>query len=265
MTDSNLRHLDVGGARLAYETHGADDAPPLVLAHSIGTDRHLWDPQVAALAERFRVVRYDVRGHGASSVSTEPVTIETLGRDLLALLDHLGAGRADVCGLSLGGITAMWVAVHAPERVRRVVLANTAARVGTVESWEARIAAVRAGGMAPLRDVVLARWLSAGYRARHPEVARALGDRFAATPADGYVAACVALRDADLRDAVRAIRAPTLIVAGAADEATPPAQSEELHDAIAGSELVVLPEAAHLSNVERPEEFTAHVVRFLAR
>jgi 3-oxoadipate enol-lactonase len=255
--------LDVGGARLAYRTDGAADAPPLVLAHSIGTDLRLWDPQVPALAERFRVVRYDARGHGGSDVPDGPVTIERLGRDLLALLDHLGIARADVCGLSLGGITAMWVAAHHPERVGRAVLANTAARVGTVEGWDARIAAVRAGGMASIRDVVLARWLSAEFRARCPDVARTLGDRLEATPAAGYAAVCAALRDADLRDAVRTIRAPTLIVAGALDEATPPSQSEELHAAIARSELVVLPDAAHLSNVERPQEFTTYVLRFL--
>jgi 3-oxoadipate enol-lactonase len=262
---SEARGVDVGGARLAYRLEGVDDAPPLVLAHSIGSDLHLWDAQAAALAERFRVVRYDARGHGGSSVSAGPVTIERLGRDLVALLDHLSIARAHVCGLSLGGITAMWVAAHEPARVRRVVLANTAARIGTTESWDARIAAVEAGGMASVRDVILARWLSAGFRARRPEVARAFGDRLVRTPAAGYLAACVALRDADLRDAVHSIRAPALVVAGERDEATPPSQSEELRAAIAGSELVVLPDVAHLSNVEKPEEFTAHVLHFLAR
>jgi 3-oxoadipate enol-lactonase len=195
-------------------------------------------------------------------MSGELPTIERLGRDLLALLDYLGIARAHVCGLSLGGMTALWLAAHHPERVGRAVFANTAARIGTAATWDARIAAVRGGGMAAVRDAVVARFFSEGFRARRPDVARAFGDMLEATRPDGYVAACAALRDADLRAVVPAIRAPALIVAGALDEATPPAQSEELHTAIGGSEMVAL-DAAHLSNVEQPEAFSARLLLFL--
>lgn len=251
------------GAHLAYRVDGSGAAPALVFANSLGTDLRMWDAQVEPLCRVLRIVRYDCRGHGGSDLSGEGVTIERLGRDLLALLDHLGIERAHVCGLSLGGLIAQWVAARHPERVGRVVFAHTAARIGTVESWEARIAAVRAGGMDAVREAVVARFLSTEFRARRPEVARAIGAMVAAIKPEGYIAACLALRDADLRPLTGAIRAPALIVAGALDEATPPAQSEELHAAIAASELVILANAAHLSNVEQPETFNAHLLRFL--
>jgi 3-oxoadipate enol-lactonase len=235
-----------------------------MMLHSLGTDLRMWNSQVAPLALRFRVVRYDCRGHGASDVPTEPITIERLGRDLIGMLDHLEVRRAHLCGISLGGLTALWVAAHHPERVDRAVFANTGARIGTTESWDARIAAVRKGGLSAVRDTVLPRWLGAPFRSAYPEVARAIGEMFDGTSADGYVAACEALRDADLSADVARIRLPALIIAGELDQSTPPALSEALHAAIQGSVLTVLGGATHLSNVERPEEFTAAVTRFLS-
>ena len=251
------------GVRLAYRVDGAQAAPALVFANSLGADLRMWDAQVGPLSQTLRLVRYDCRGHGGSGLSGEAVTIERLGRDLLVLLDYLGIERAHLCGLSLGGLIAQWMAARHPERVWRVVFAHTAARIGTVESWEARIAAVRASGMEAVREAVVARFLSAEFRARRPEVTRAVGDMVTATNPEGYIAACLALRDADLRPLSGTIRAPTLIIAGALDEATPPAQSEELHATIAGSELVILANAAHLSNVEQPEAFNTQLLRFL--
>jgi 3-oxoadipate enol-lactonase len=256
--------VEVDGVHLACRVDGPGaGAPTVVLLHSLGTHLGMWEPQVAPLARRFRVVRYDCRGHGASDVAAGPLTIERLGRDVVALLDHLAIERAHLCGISLGGLTALWLAVHHPERLDRIVLANTGARVGSAESWDARIAAIERGGMAAIRDAVLARWVGPEFRAAHPDAARALGEMLDHTPVAGYVAACRALRDADLRAEAHAVRAPTLVVAGGLDESTPPALGEALHAAIAGSLLVVLPGAAHLSNVERPDEFTAIVARFL--
>jgi 3-oxoadipate enol-lactonase len=261
---SHSGRVDVGGGRVAYRVDGpADGATPVVLLHSLGTDLRMWSPQVAPLARRFRVVRYDCRGHGASDVPREPIDIERLGRDLIALLDHLEMRRAHLCGVSLGGVTALWVATHHPERVDRLVLANTGARIGTTEGWDERIRAVRAGGMSAVRDAVLARFLGPSLRAAHPEVEHAIGEMLDRTPAAGYVAVCQALRDADLTADVARIRAPALIVAGELDESTPLALSEALHAAIPGSELTVLPGAAHLSSVEEPDAFTALVERFL--
>jgi 3-oxoadipate enol-lactonase len=263
--EHHAARVEIDGVHLAYRLDGPNDhAPVVVLLHSLGTDLRMWEAQARPLARSFRVLRYDCRGHGVSDVAAEPVTVERLGRDVLALLDHLAIARAHLCGVSLGGLTALWLAVHAPERVDRVVLANTGARVGSVESWEARIQAVERGGMPAIRDAVLARWVGQEFRVAHPDVARMLGQMLDHTPVEGYVAACRALRDADLRAEAHAVRVPTLIVAGERDESTPPALSEALHAAIPGSVLEILPAAAHLSNVERPEEFTALVERFLS-
>ena len=257
-------HVEIDGLGIAYRVDGHEPADALVLVNSLGTDLRMWDPQMEALVRHFRVIRYDCRGHGDSDVPAGPATIDRLGADLVALLDHLHVERAHLCGLSLGGLTALWAAAHHPARVKRAVFANTAARLGTTQSWDERIGAVRAGGMAAIRDAVVARFLGAQFRAARPDVARRIGDMVEATPATGYLAACAALRDADLRDVAPSIRAPSLIVAGELDESAPVRQSEELHAAIAGSELVVLAGAAHLTNVERAEEFTRLVVDWFA-
>jgi 3-oxoadipate enol-lactonase len=251
------------GVRIAYRIDGPEDAPVLVMVNSLGTDVRMWDVQVALLSRSLRIVRYDCRGHGASDVPDGPYTIERFGLDLLALLDRLQIKRAHLCGLSLGGVVALWFSARYPERVISAVFANTAARIGSEETWNARIDAVRTGGMAAVRDTVLERFLSEGFRQQHPETTRQIGEMIEATDPHGYIGACIALRDADLRGMVSTIRVPSLIVAGDLDESTPESQARELHAAIAGSQLVVLREVAHLSNVERPEEFSRYVLTFL--
>lgn len=253
------------GVRLTYRIDGPTGAPVLVLVNSVGTDMRMWRPQIAALRGRYRVVRHDARGHGRSDAPAGPYSIDRLGLDLLALLDHLHISSAALCGISLGGLIVQWLAARHPERVERAILANTAARIGTVEGWNARIDAVRGGGMAAVRETVLARFFSASFRATHAEEIRAIREMVEAIDPIGYIGACAALRDADLRASLPAIRAPTLIVAGALDESTPPLQSEELHAALAGSELLVLQGAGHLSNVEQPAAFNACLLAFLAR
>jgi 3-oxoadipate enol-lactonase len=240
-------------------------APALLLWNSLGTDLHMWDPQARALAGRFRVVRYDSRGHGRSDVPAGHYSLERLGHDLLALCDVLDIEQAHICGLSLGGQVALWLASHHPERVMRAVFADTAARIGTDTLWNQRIEMVRAGGMRAIRDAIVARFVSEPFRQLHPDVAERLGATMEATAPDGYVATCEALRDADLTASVSRIRAPSLIIVGALDVATPPTQAAALHDALAASELIILPAAAHLSNVEQPDTFTTHVLAFLTR
>jgi 3-oxoadipate enol-lactonase len=251
------------GERLSYRLDGPENAPVLALVHALGTNLGVWAPQMDALSARFRVLRHDMRGHGRSALSPGPVTIERLGRDLLALFDRLDIMRAHVCGLSLGGMVTLWLAAQHPERVDRAVLADTAARIGSVDSWEERIAQVRSGGMASIREAAVARFLGESYRLGHPDVARALGEMLEATSPAGYIAACAALRDADLRPSIDEIRTPSLIIVGALDPSTPPAQSRELHEAIRGSELEIIDAAAHLSNVEQAAVFTDHLLRFL--
>lgn len=250
------------GARLRYRDEGPRDAPIVVFSNSLGTDLRMWEPQARDLAGRFRVVRYDTRGHGRSDAPPGPYSLAQLGGDLLALLDALRIERAHVCGLSLGGMTALWLAAEHPARVARAVFANTAARIGSDDSWNARIALVRTGGMAAVREFAVPRFLSAAFRASHPNLAHQIGAMLEATPPGGYIACCAALRDADLHDVIGRIAAPTLVVGGALDESTPPAQARALHAAIAGSELVIFPDTAHLSNIERAEGFTERLRDF---
>ncbi len=251
------------GARLAYRVDGPDDAPTLVLINSLGTNMHMWDSQVAQLSNTLHIVRYDSRGHGSSDVPAGPYTLEQLGHDLLALLDTLQIEQTHICGLSLGGIVGLWFAVTYPDRVARAVFANTAARIGTTDGWDARIDAVTTGGMATIRDAVVGRFLSAKFREHNPEMTQQISNMLEATHPVGYSGACAALRDADLRAVVKTIHTPSLIIAGALDESTPPSQAQGLHAAITGSQLTVFDEVAHLSNVERPKEFSEYVLNFL--
>lgn len=252
------------GLQIAYRVDGPEDAPALVLINSLGTNLHMWDAQAELLSHSLRVIRFDNRGHGASAVPAEPYTLEQLGGDVLTLLDTLGITRAHICGLSLGGMVAQWCAVHHPERVLSATFANTAARIGSAESWDTRIAAVQAGGMTAIRAAVLTRFLSAGYRSSHPANVQQISDMLMAIEPAGYSAACAALRTADLRAQVPGIHVPTLILAGELDESTPPVQAQELHAAIAGSKLIIFPATAHLSNVERPDEFSACLLEFVS-
>ena len=255
-----------GTTRITYYSDGQASAPAIVFINSLGTDYGLWDAQIEPMLDRgFRVVRYDFSGHGASDPPVEPATIATFGEYLIALLDHLGITRAHVCGCSLGGMVAQWVAASHPTRVSGAVLANTGAQIGTIENWNARIDAVRQGGMAAIRDGVLSRFFSQTFRDRAPSDVARVGAMIDATNPRGYVAACLALRDADLRAIDRTIDVPTLVVAGALDVATPPAKSEELRDIIAGSELVIVPDAAHLTNVEQPRAFNDALLAFVDR
>jgi 3-oxoadipate enol-lactonase len=250
--------------QLAYQVEGADNAPPLLFLNSLGTNLRMWEPQVAALVGDFRIIRSDIRGHGLSAVPPGPYSVDRLGLDVLALLDALLIDRAHICGLSLGGLIALWLAARYPERVRSAIFANTGARIGTREGWNARIAAVQAGGMAAVREMVLARFFSTGFRAAHPDVVAGVGAMLDTTDPAGYSAACAAVRDAHLKPLIPGISVPALIITGALDVSTRPLQSEELHGAIQGSKLVVFHEAAHLSNLEQPAMFTSAVRRFLA-
>lgn len=257
-----MSELAVDGVRIHYEVDGSPIAPPLLLINSLGTDLWMWEAQVEALERSFRVVRFDCRGHGQSGRSASPVTIERFASDALALLDELKIARAHMCGLSLGGLIVMQIAADYPDRVQRAVLANTAMRIGTPSGWDARIATARAGGMAAVRDAVVKRFLSAAFRRSEPDTVMAIGRMLERTDPEGYVQACAAIRDADLREAAGMISAPSLVIAGALDEATTPAQAEALRDTIRGARLETL-DAAHLSNVERPEEFSELLASFL--
>jgi len=256
------RQVESDGARIGYTIEGPADAPVLLFINSIGTTRDLWARQVAPLAGRYRAIRYDARGHGRSSAPSVDYTIAQLGHDALAILDEVGAASAHVCGISLGGLTAMWLGVHAPHRVRSLVLANTAARIGSVQSWTDRMALVREQGMAGVANLAIPRWFTPAFREREPQTVEAFRTMIESCPQDGYLGCCAAMRHEDLRDAIGAIQCPVLAVAGRADEPTPVEALQLIHDRIAGSRLVLL-DAAHLSNVEQHQEFNLEIIEFL--
>jgi len=250
------------GVELFYRVDGAAEAPSLVLAHSLGTTLEMWDPQMPAFAKRYRVIRYDSRGHGRSEVVPGPCTMGDLGRDALALLDALRLDRAHFCGLSQGGMVGMWLGSHVPERIGKLVLCNTAPHMDTPAGWNARMEMVRRSGMEAIAEGVMERWFTAAFRARRPEVVGSARRMLLASPPLGYLASCAAIRDVDERAGLPSIRASTLVIAGRSDAATPPAQSRAIAAAIPGARLIEL-DAAHLSNLEVPDEFGAAVLGFL--
>lgn len=249
--------------QLHYALEGAADAPVLVLSNSLGTSFSMWEPQMAAFLEKFRVLRYDTRGHGQSFVTPGPYSIEQLGRDVVSLLDAVGLERVHFCGLSLGGMTGMWLGTHAPDRLNKLILSNTAAKIGTTESWNARIATVREQGMKPVAVSTMERWFTTAFRASHPESVTKIQRMLETANRDGFVASCGAVRDMDQRESISAIPCETLVVAGTHDPGTPPADGRFLCEKIRGARYVEL-NAAHLSNVEDHLRFNSEVLSFLA-
>ncbi len=255
--------IDVGELKTHYAlTDGPE--PVLILSNSLGTDFSLWDPQMAELQRHFRILRYDTRGHGKSSATPAEYTIKQLGRDVLGLLDSLGLDRAHFCGLSLGGMIGMWLGIHAPDRLNRLVLSNTAARIGTKEGWNMRIATVRKDGMKSVATTVIDRWFTPGFRASFPEKVAQAQRMLEQTPPEGYAACCAAIRDMDQRDAVAQIKVPTLVIYGGSDSVIPLSDAHFLAEQIRGAKELELP-AAHLSNVEQPDAFTQAVINFLSQ
>lgn len=242
---------------------GPEDAPALVLSNSIGSSLAMWDPQAAPLAERFRLIRYDTRGHGESPVPSGPYELADLGQDVLELLDHLGIERAHLAGLSLGGMTGMWLGTHAPERLGRLVLLCTSARLGPPETWADRARTVREHGTAAVAEGGVGRWLTEGFRAQHPDTAERLQAMIAAQPDEGYAACCGVIERMDQVADLPSISATTLVIAGAQDPATPPEHAERIVAGIPGSRLAVLDPAAHLANVEQPEAVTRLILEHL--
>ena len=249
-------------ARIHYDLAGPAGAPILVFSNSLGATLSMWDPQTPAFQKQFRILRYDTRGHGQSSATPGPYTIEQLARDVLALLDHLNLDRVYFCGLSMGGQTGMWLALNAADRFHRLVLCNTAAKIGSPEMWNTRIEGVRRGGMKSISSAVMERWFSADFRSKSPDVVATTKLMLEGANPDGYAANCAAICDFDARETISAIRIPTLVIAGSHDEATTPADGHYLADHIPGARYVEL-NAAHLSNIENRDPFNSKLRDFL--
>lgn len=259
-----MDHVTLGdGTRLAYRFDGAPDAPVLLLSNSLGTDHGMWAPQMEGLAQHFRVLRYDQRGHGASDAPPGAASMDRLGRDVIELLDALGLRKAHFCGLSLGGMVGQWLAVHAPERIGKLILANTSAYMGPPSGWQARIEGVLAHGMAPLAQASIGRWFTPAFPDAAPEAVAPIHAMLLANTPSGYAACCAAIRDMDQRPTAHLNRLPTLVIAGAEDLATPVEASRFLVEAATDARLIVLADAAHLSNVEQAGAFLDEMLSFL--
>jgi len=249
------------GIKVNYQFDGDDAAPVLILAHSLGANLTMWAPQIEALTKRFRVLRCDMRGHGSTEVTRGPYAMETLARDVLGLLDSLQIERAHFCGLSIGGVIGMWLGIHAPGRVERLALCNTSPRIGTTETWNARIAQVREGGMAAIAETQIGRWFTPEFAARAPEKVSPMLEGLRKCSVEAYIGCCAALRDADLREEISKIHIPTLVVIGDRDPVATRVDGAFMTERIPGAKLVVV-EASHISNIEAAEQFNAAVGGF---
>lgn len=250
------------GCTVAFDYQPLHGRPVLLLSPSLGTAMALFEPQVQTFASRFSLLRYDPRGHGASGTTTGGTSLDRLGRDVIGLLDHLEIDRAHFLGVSLGGMVGQWLGIRHPERLLRLVLANTSAYMGPPANWAARIAAVTSLGMKAVADAVIERWFTADFCRQQPAVVRQALGWLLATDPQGYAACCAAIRDMDLRPATRLITVPTLVVAGLHDQATPPDHARFLVDSIAGAQFAGL-EAAHLANLEQSAAFNTATAAFL--
>jgi 3-oxoadipate enol-lactonase len=252
----------VNGCHIHYEIAGPANAPALVLSNSLGTNFGMWDAQMPELRKHFRVLRYDTRGHGQSEVTPGPYSFEQLARDVLALVDSVDIEKFSFCGLSMGGVIGMWLGINAGKRLHRVALCSTAAKIGNAETWNARIEAVRKGGTKSIAAATMERWFTPRFREREPRTVERIKHMVESTSTEGFIACCEALREADFRESISAIRTPTLGISGTHDPGTPPADGKFLAKQIAGARYVEL-DAAHLSNIEQQDRFTQEVSTFL--
>jgi 3-oxoadipate enol-lactonase len=256
----------VNGIALNYEVLGPANAPPVVLHHPIATNLSVWDELAAALEPRYRVIRFDARGHGQSEAPQGAYAFETLAEDVIGLMDHLRVEKARFVGLSIGGMVGQYLGFLHPGRFHSLCLVSTTSAVPAKARalWEERIRNARANGMASVVEGSLARWLAPGSVETKPQLVARLSAMIETTPPDGYIGWCHAIRDLDITSRLTEIKLPTRIIAGALDPATPPAMAEVIQRGIARSDLVVIPGVSHMLHVEAPEAFHASVLPFLA-
>jgi 3-oxoadipate enol-lactonase len=259
--------VKANGIEMYYTLDGPAGAPVVTLSHSLATDLSMWDPQMAALTARYRVLRYDTRGHGGTEVPATAYTLDQLADDARALLQALGIARTHWVGLSMGGMIGQTLALKHPELFASLSLCDTSSRIPAEAKplWADRIKTAETQGMEPLVEPTLARWLTAPFREQRRDVVDQVAKMIRSTPPKGYAGCCHAIADLDLTDRISAIKLPTFVIVGEDDQGTPVAASRVMNERIKGSELVILPSAAHLSNLEQPEAFTNALTKFLAK
>jgi 3-oxoadipate enol-lactonase len=250
------------GCAINVETSGREGAPALMLSNSLGTDLHMWDDQAEEFAKHFFLIRHDRRGHGQSDAPPGPYSFDRFGKDILAVLDALKIKKTNWCGLSMGGMDGQWLGANAPDRVEKLVLANTNFYYADKTPWAGRIKAIREQGFRGFIDTNMERWFTKGFRERAPKTMARITDMFLANKLEGYIACVEAVRDMDFRASNPRVKAPTLVIVGTHDLATTPSAGEEIAKQIPGAKVVRL-DAAHISNVEQPKAFTDAVLNFL--
>jgi 3-oxoadipate enol-lactonase len=254
---------DLPDVRIHYALDGPAGGPVLAFSNSLGADFSMWDFQAAQFQKSFRILRFDTRGHGKSSVTPGPYSIAQLGKDVLGLLDALRLQQFHFCGLSMGGMVGIWLGANAPERLGKLILCNTGAKIGTAEVWRSRIEAVRTGGMKAIAPAVIERWFTSAFRAKNPASVARIQKTLEKTDPDGYIACCAAVRDFDFREKLNSLSVRTLVISGAHDPATPPADGKFLAQHIPAAKYAEL-NAAHLSNMEDGVRFNSEVGAFLS-
>lgn len=249
------------------QVSGPLGAPVVVLSHSLGSSGVMWEQQVPALVEKYRVVRYDTRGHGGTDAPAGPYALDMLGDDAVAMLDALDIERVHWVGLSMGGMIGQNVALRYPARFASAVLCDTTSRIPDEAKpiWDERIATAKRSGMSPLCDETMERWFTAPYRERDPQEVAVIREQFLATPTSGFVGCCQAIRDLDYTDRLHGIDLPVHVIVGADDPSTPPAAARAISERIAGASLEIIDSAAHLANVEQPDAFNRSLFAFLDR
>lgn len=249
-------------AQINYQTFGDSNKPALVFSNSLGTKFSMWQPQIDHFKNDHFVICYDTRGHGQSSAPQGPYTIDQLGQDVVNLLDHLNIEKADFCGISMGGLTGQWLAIHKSERFNHVVVCNTAAKIGQEQAWLDRAKLVREQGLKPIAETAALRWFTESFIQSQATIVESLSNDLAAGSAEGYASCCEALAKADLRQQLKEISIPVLVIAGTQDPVTTVADGQFMIDQIHNAELFEI-EASHISNVEKPQDFNRALANFL--
>lgn len=250
------------GFSLHVEVAGPEAAPVLMLSNSLCTDLRMWDDQVPAFTEHFRLVRYDRRGHGKSGVPKGPYTVDDFGRDALAIMDALGLKKVNWCGLSMGGMVGQWLGANAPERIEKLIMSNTHSYYGDKAVWDERMKLATEKGMVFAAGPAMTRWFTKEYMAAHPDRVALIQRMFTETSLEAYLACCTAIRNMDMRPTHPRITAPTLVIVGLQDPATPAAAGTEIQQRIPGAKLATI-DASHISNIGQPEVYANLVLNFL--
>ena len=249
-------------AEINYQTFGDASQPAIIFSNSLGTQFNMWQPQISFFEKKFYVICYDTRGHGASSAPQGPYSIEQLGTDVVHLLDHLNIQKASFCGISMGGLTGQWLAIHHPERFNHVIVCNTAAKIGQEQAWNDRAQLVREQGLKPIAETAASRWFTEPFIRSNTAIVESLSNDLGAGSPEGYASCCEALAKADVREQLKNITIPTLVVAGQKDPVTTVADAQYIINHVRSSSLFEI-NASHISNIEQPKAFNQAIFSFL--